>query len=296
MPRRLANGLLYVSSWVALAWFGGWLLTLGVACLALLAAVELRWVASRRRLRLAVEAVYPVCLAFVFAAARFAGDLEGYGLAVVALLVLLVLVDFALHLNTGAGRSPTAAVSLTVFTCVYCGLMLSTLVLLRGYQPDPTAQTAPGPDWPFGKRLMFFLLAVTMAADAAAYVVARMMEGKPRAEGAASAGGHEALLAAAVAGVGVALLAGSVFNVGVSPSAAVSAEQAARASLVHRVVLGAMLGLFGQLGRQGAAIFKHEAEVSEYSRLFPGRGGVLDRCDSLIVTAPLLYLYVHLAL
>lgn len=295
MPRRILTGAVYLSLWMLLAWFGGWMLTIAIALLSLVALVELRWVVSRRRVRLAVEIGYPACVAFVYAAHRFASDPEGYGTAIFALLVLLVIVDFALHLGTGE-RNAGAGVSLTVFGCLYCGLLFSAVVLLRGYHPELTAPTKFGPNWELGKRLLFHLLLVTMMSDVGAYVVGKTMGRHKLVETVSPNKSIEGCLGGLVFAILASLLAGSLFNVGVTPSTAITVEQAAHASLWHRVMIGILLGVCGQVGDFGASIFKRESELKDYGRLFPGHGGVLDRFDTLIINAPLLYLYVQLAL
>ena len=293
MPPRVVSGTLYVVGWVLFAYLGHAPLTLALAVLAVLCIRELKWVAGRRRMRLAPEAGYPFSICFIIAAHWFANDLENYGLAILALLVLLVLVDFGLHLRQGV-RAPTACVSLTVFGCVYCGLMLSTVVLIRGYQPDLVEPTPFGA-WSLGQRLLFFLLVVTMVSDTGAYLTGKLLE-RHKLEGTVSPSKTvEGSVGAVVWAVIAALVAGHIFNVGVMPSTATALLPGAlhRASLGHRVMLGLLLGAFGQIGDFGASIFKREAEVKDYGSLFPGHGGVLDRIDTLLVNAPLLYLYVQ---
>lgn len=294
MPRRVVTGTLYLFAWVLLAVVGGWPLTIVIAAMGVIGILELKWVASRRRVRLAPEAAYPIAVAFIVAAHHFANDLEQFGLATMALIVLLVLVTFGLHLQLGL-RAPTACVSLTIFASIYCGLMLSALVLVRGYQPDLREPTAFGL-WPMGQRLLFFLLCVTMISDVAAYVVGKSIGKRPLSETVSPNKTVEGCLGGLVGAVLAALIAGHLFNVGVSPSSTLLPEAARRASLGHQVVLGLLLGGFGQIGDFGASIFKREAEVKDYGWLFPGHGGVLDRLDTLMVNAPILYLYVHLAL
>ena len=294
IPPRVATGAFYLAGWLVLAVVGGWLLTLAVAALACIALVELRYVASRRRVRLAVEVGYPVCLGFVWSAHAFANDPDSHGVAIIGLILFAVLADFALHLRATT-RMPTAAMSITLFGCIYCGLLPSLIVSVRGLQPELTAGL-----WrwqaPLGLRLLLFLLVVTMLSDVGGLVVGRLM-GRRKLSGTASPNKSvEGLIGAVAFAVLAALAAGAMFQVGAQPAVGVSLGEVERASIVHRVMLGLLLGIGGQLGDIGASIFKREAEVKDYGWLFPGHGGVLDRLDSLLVNAPLLYLYAKLAL
>jgi phosphatidate cytidylyltransferase len=58
------------------------------------------------------------------------------------------------------------------------------------------------------------------------------------------------------------------------------------------VVIGALVGVFGQLGDLIESRFKRDAGVKDSSAIIPGHGGVYDRFDSLVFVAPIVYLYV----
>jgi phosphatidate cytidylyltransferase len=45
-----------------------------------------------------------------------------------------------------------------------------------------------------------------------------------------------------------------------------------------------------QVGDLAASAIKRQHEIKDYGRLIPGHGGILDRFDSVIVTAPMIYI------
>ncbi|MBQ2718763.1 MAG: CDP-archaeol synthase, partial [Clostridia bacterium] len=57
------------------------------------------------------------------------------------------------------------------------------------------------------------------------------------------------------------------------------------------VLCGLLLSVTSQIGDLALSAIKREYGVKDYGRLFPGHGGVLDRFDSVIATAPLLLFF-----
>ena len=57
-------------------------------------------------------------------------------------------------------------------------------------------------------------------------------------------------------------------------------------------LVGAVANVFGQLGDLSMSLIKREAGIKDYSHLFLTHGGMLDRFDSTLFIAPIVYLFV----
>ena len=72
---------------------------------------------------------------------------------------------------------------------------------------------------------------------------------------------------------------------------------AAKATLLEvswttAIVVGLITGIIGQVGDLIESLFKRDAKVKDSSHIIPGHGGIFDRFDSILLSAPIVYLYL----
>ncbi|NLW21530.1 MAG: CDP-archaeol synthase [Clostridiales bacterium] len=57
------------------------------------------------------------------------------------------------------------------------------------------------------------------------------------------------------------------------------------------LILGVVGGIAGQIGDLLASFVKRHCGIKDYSHIFPGHGGMMDRLDSVLFSGTLIYLY-----
>jgi phosphatidate cytidylyltransferase len=197
-------------------------------------------------------------------------------LAVAAVITLSIV-----SLATGLGSSnelkdSLMSVSSTMFGVVYVALLPGCLIGVRMLPDAITRLTAPH----LASKLLTMFFALVMMTDTGAYYVGRTL-GRHKLAPRISPG---KTIEGAIGGFVMAVVTGVLCKV-------IFFHEI---SITHAIALGAAIGLVGQIGDLAESMLKRGAGVKDSGNLLPGHGGMLDRIDSILFCAPLLYYYARL--
>jgi phosphatidate cytidylyltransferase len=179
-----------------------------------------------------------------------------------ALLVVAVIGYFTVFVLKGEVRPPILdLLGKELLGLVYVGLLLSHFVLL--YELED------------GRFWVLFVMAVAFAEDTGAFYAGRNL-GRRKLCPTLSPG---KTVEGAVGGLAAAVLAAVVFRW----------LFLSGLPLPACLTLGLVVGVAGQVGDLFESLIKRASGVKDAGNLLPGHGGLLDRIDSLIFSAPLVY-------
>ncbi|MBN2057940.1 MAG: phosphatidate cytidylyltransferase [Candidatus Saganbacteria bacterium] len=153
-------------------------------------------------------------------------------------------------------------IAVTLFGMIYIGWFFSYFLFIRSL-------TERG-------GYLLFLMGTIWALDIVAYLIGSAI-GKHKLFPSVS---PKKSIEGAIAGFVVGLVAAGIFGF------------YAGFDLTHSLILGAIIGVVAQLSDLIESLIKRDAGVKDSSALVPGHGGVLDRMDSFILTAPVVYYYL----
>jgi len=255
---RLASSVVILGSTLAAFYLGSLVLFIFVAFISLVGVFELYRVCGIWGKPLAAAGFMGACL-----------YLEAVYLNWDAWLLFVLFLAFILIMGTYVFTFPKYAFSqaaYSLFSVVYVPVMLSYLYRIR-QMPD-------------GFALVWFVFLASWGCDTMAYCTGILIgkhkmtpELSPKKTWEGSVGG---VLGSALLGFLYALAFREHLKFLGNP-------------LLYTPLLCAAGSIVSQIGDLAASAIKRSFGVKDYGRLIPGHGGILDRFDSVIVTAPIVY-------
>jgi phosphatidate cytidylyltransferase len=164
---------------------------------------------------------------------------------------------------------PMGSVAITWFGVAYAAALPSFLIVLRhggGYGERSWA----------GVWLTFFPLVLVWICDTAAMFAGKFLGGPKLAPVVSPGKTWSGTIVGALAAIGV---APGFYALALKPFGVML-------ELWQVLMLGAIVGVVGQVGDLAESLLKREAGMKDSSDLIPGHGGLLDRFDSLYFVLP----------
>lgn len=208
----------------------------------------------------------------IVAAATLAAFYFGRQDLIVAIIAALVVVELLIQLFSRASDEdfgemlPVAATK--VFGVLYVAVLGGYIIAIRAIE-SPIPHLAP--------KLLTLFFIVVFAGDTGAYYTGRAM-GRRRLAPRVSPG---KTVEGAIGGLAGNVIAALIAHFWFFPEL----------KIVYAVPLALVMGVLGITGDLCESMLKRGARAKDAGNLIPGHGGLLDRLDSMLFNAPLLYYF-----
>lgn len=203
---------------------------------------------------------------FLFENQILNGDLFVYLLAVIVFLFLAEMFSYVFTFPKYQAEQAVAS----IFSFIYAPVMLSFIELVRAR--------------PEGKYLVWIILISSWGCDTCAYCVGKLI-GKKKIFPILS---PKKSMEGCIGGVLGATILGTVYGwffMGENTE-----------NLIAYATMCALGALASMVGDLAASAIKRNKQIKDYGTLIPGHGGIMDRFDSVIVTAPMVYFLAYFLL
>jgi phosphatidate cytidylyltransferase len=260
---------------IALGFVQGWWLRLALAALTGMSIWEVYGAYSNLGARPArwVGVGYALSIAPVYA--FFGGEAVILPLAAVCLIA-----GFASMILRGISDfKSTVATVLPIF---YPGMLFSMILPLQDLKTPTLSSLA---------LLMTFLVA--LMCDVTAYFIGRIWGRHKLCPNISPKKSVEGALAGLAAAILFAVLSPIVIEAAIN-NLSVFRQYAADLPLPplwHFAILGALGGAVSQIGDLSASMLKRHCGIKDFGSILPGHGGILDRIDSVLFNAAVVFIY-----
>lgn len=260
---RIATGLIISGGWLALLLYGPfwlfWLTFLALGALALNEYFAMTLASSSRR-----DKIIGTLLGLLPLLAAYAGKPEAVSAGLFLSLFFLIVYSLSRYseLNNAQAEFSSFALMMRLgFGVFYVGFSFSHFTLLLTLDE--------------GKQLLILLTVITVFSDSFAYYTG-MLLGRHKMAPAISPGKTIEGLLGGVAG---SILGAIIVCIWFFPWY----------SLVKITFLTVFISMVGVMGDLTESMIKRTMGVKDSGHILPGHGGVLDRLDSLMIAAPVLF-------
>jgi len=187
-------------------------------------------------------------------------------------ITLVLLIIMVLELFRRDGELAVFHISSTILGVFYVAWLGSHIILLR-----QLGERAPSGD--LGGSFVIFALALAWGADTGAFFVGNAIGKRKLLRRVSPDKSVEGALGGVATSLAVALISKATF--------------AGYLSWLDAFVLGLVAPVAAILGDLVESLMKRDVRIKDTSHALPGHGGMLDRFDSVLFVAPLVYYYLR---
>ncbi len=187
-----------------------------------------------------------------------------------AMIIIMALIAVMFVYVFGFPKFNANQVMNTYFSFVYCPVMLSFIFLTRQLEN--------------GIYLVWMIFISSWISDTCAYVVGVMI-GKHKLAPVLS---PKKSIEGSVGGILGAAIVGAIFGAYLDNALGLNDFN------IILAIVGGVGSVISQVGDLAASAIKRNHDIKDYGKLIPGHGGIMDRFDSVIFTAPITYFMIIL--
>lgn len=267
MKIRIITAIIALPLLISTIYFGGWFLCFMIALISLIGLNELLKAFNADKIGIQL----PLGLATIsYYYIIFIGKTY-YLIYIIAALIIMLLLYYVFSFP----KTDFSKISLSVFSFFYVVFLLSFIVLIRDTDK-------------IGIYLVWLVFLIAFGSDTFAYFsgyflgknkLAPNLSPKKTIEG--SIGG---VIGAIILCLGYGYF---MYSKGVITDLS---------NMKWMVLLGGVGSALSQIGDLAASGIKRQSGIKDFGKLLPGHGGVLDRFDSNLFTAPFVYIIMNLLL
>lgn len=210
-----------------------------------------------------LEVMGVLCITAYYAVTYFVQDTT-YSMPLVIMMLIALMFVYVF----GFSKYNANQVMNTYFSLIYAPVMLSFVFLTRQLEN--------------GIYLVWMIFISSWISDTCAYLVGVML-GKHKLAPVLS---PKKSIEGSVGGIVGAAIVGGLF--GAYLDSALYTENL----VIILAVVGGVGSVISQVGDLAASAIKRNHDIKDYGKLIPGHGGIMDRFDSVIFTAPITYFLI----
>ncbi|MEL6554413.1 MAG: phosphatidate cytidylyltransferase, partial [Cyanobacteria bacterium J06621_11] len=275
---RIASGIVAIAIALSLIVLGGWYFTIGFGILVYLGQLEVFDLVRAKGIHPAAKTTLIVSQVLLVTA-HISPPVTDATLALAGTCICFYLL-FQPKFAT------IADVAASILALFYGGYLPTYWIRLRDLGSEITPNFPLGGYWPtswdwsifpVGLTVTFIAFACIWGADIGAYVFGKAFGRTPLSNISPKK-----------------TVEGAIFGIGASVSVGILGAWSLAWPIwwLTGAALGTLIGISSLLGDLTESLMKRDAGVKDSGTLIPGHGGILDRTDSYVFTAPLVYYFV----